>query len=132
MFEYVKTLTSFSVDDVPKAQRFYGETLGLNVSEQSGALLLHLSGGNDILIYPKPDHIPASYTVLNFVVADIDTAVDWLVARGVRFLRYDEFGADDKGIVRGPDRDIAWFSDPAGNIHSVGQFKVPSPVQGDS
>jgi len=132
MFEYVKVLTSFSVDDVPKAQRFYGETLGLNVSEQSGALLLHLGGGNETLIYPKPDHVPASYTILNFVVAEIDTAVDQLVARGVRFLRYDEFGADDKGIVRGPDRDIAWFSDPAGNIHSVGQLKTALPVMRDS
>jgi len=128
MFEYIKVLTSFSVDDVPKAQTFYGETLGLTFSEDSGALLLHLSGGNDTLIYPKPDHIPASYTLLNFVVADIDRAVDQLIAGGVRFLRYDEFGADDKGIVRGPDREIAWFSDPAGNIHSVAQFKTPLPV----
>ena len=125
MFEYTKALTSFSVDDVPKAQRFYSETLGLEVSEQSGVLMLHLTGGTDTLVYPKPDHIPASYTVLNFLV-------ERLVARGVRFLRYDEFGADDKGIVRGPDRDIAWFSDPAGNIHSVGQFKTPFPIQGDS
>ena len=132
MFEYIKVLTSFSVDDVSKARRFYGETLDMKVSEESGALLLHLSGGNETLIYPKPDHIPASYTILNFVVAEIDRAVDQLVARGVRFLRYDEFGADDKGIVRGPDRDIAWFSDPAGNIHSVAQFKTPLPVQGDS
>ena len=128
MFEYTKVLTSFSVDDVPKAKKFYSETLGLKVTDQSGALLLHLSGGNDTLIYPKPDHIPASYTLLNFVVADIDRAVDQLIAGGVRFLRYDEFGADDKGIVRGPDREIAWFSDPAGNIHSVAQFKTPLPV----
>jgi len=132
MFEYIKVLTSFSVDDVSKARRFYGETLGLKVSEESGALLLHLSGGNDTLIYPKPDHIPASYTLLNFLVAEIDTAVDDLAAQGVRFLRYDEFGADDKGVVRGTDRDIAWFSDPAGNIHSVAQFKTPLPVQEDS
>ena len=132
MFEYTNVLTSFSVDDVPKAQRFYSETLGVNVSEQSGALLLHLSGGNDTLIYPKPDHIPASYTLLNFMVAEIDTAVDDLAAQGVRFLRYDEFGADDKGVVRGTDREIAWFADPAGNIHSVAQFKTPLPVQGDS
>ena len=131
MFEYIRMLTSFSVDDVPKAQKFYGETLGLTVSEESGALLLHVTGA-DTLIYPKPDHIPASYTLLNFVVADIDRAVEQLIARGVRFLRYDEFGADDKGIVRGPDREIAWFSDPAGNIHSVAQFKRPLPVQGDS
>lgn len=132
MFEYIKVLTSFSVDDVSKARRFYGETLGLKVSEESGALLLHLSGGTDTLIYPKPDHIPASYTLLNFMVAEIDTAVDDLAAQGVRFLRYDEFGADDKGVVRGTDREIAWFADPAGNIHSVAQFKTPLPVQGDS
>jgi len=132
MFEYTKVVTSFSVDDVPTAERFYGGTLGLTVSAESGALLLHLPGGHDTLIYPKPDHIPASYTVLNFVVADIDSALDRLVERGVRFLRYDEFNADDKGIVRGPDRDIAWFADPAGNVHSVGQFKTPLPVQGDS
>jgi catechol 2,3-dioxygenase-like lactoylglutathione lyase family enzyme len=132
MFEYTKVLTSFSVDDVPKARTFYGETLGLKVSEQSGALLLHFPGGNDTLIYPKPDHIPASYTLLNFIVEEIDRAVDQLVARGVRFLRYDEFGADHRGIVRGPDRDVAWFSDPAGNIHSVGQLKTPLPVQRDS
>ena len=128
MFEYIKVLTSFSVDDVSKARRFYGETLGMKVSEESGALLLHLSGGNDTLIYPKPDHIPASYTLLNFMVADIDTAVDDLAAQGVRFLRYDEFGADDKGVVRGTDREIAWFADPAGNIHSVGQLKTPLPM----
>ena len=132
MFEYIKVLTSFSVDDVPKAKKFYSEALGLKFSEESGALLLHLVDGNETLIYPKSDHVPASYTILNFVVAEIDTAVDQLVACGVRFLRYDEFGADDKGIVRGPDRDIAWFSDPAGNIHSVGQFKMPLPTQGDS
>ncbi len=132
MFQFTKVLTSFSVDDVPKAQRFYSETLGLQVSEQSGALLLHLSGGNDTLIYPKPDHIPASFTLLNFMVEEIDQAVDQLVASGVRFLRYDEFGADNRGIVRGPDRDVAWFSDPAGNVHSVGQLKTPLPVQGDS
>lgn len=132
MFEYTKAMTSFSVDDVPKARRFYGETIGLNVAEESGALWLHLSGGNDTLIYAKPDHIPASYTLLNFVVPEIDGAVDRLVAGGVRFLRYDEVGADNKGIVRGPERDIAWFSDPAGNIHAVVQFKAPSRVQGDS
>jgi catechol 2,3-dioxygenase-like lactoylglutathione lyase family enzyme len=131
MFEYTRALTSFSVDDVPKAQRFYGKTLGLKVTEQSGALLLHLSAGNDTLIYPKSDHIPASYTFLNFVVAEIDVAVDQLVARDVRFLRYDEFGADEKGIVRGPDRDIAWFSDPADNIHSVVQLNTALPVEED-
>lgn len=123
MFENTKAMGSFSVDDVTKARKFYGETLGLKVTAESGALLLHLAGGNDTLVYPKPDHIPASYTVLNFVVADIDEAVDGLGARGVRFLRYDDYGADDKGIVRGEARDMAWFADPAGNILAVGQFK---------
>jgi len=123
MFENTKVLVSFSVDDVSKAQKFYSDTLGLRVTEEAGVLLLHLAGGNDILVYPKPDHIPASYTILNFVVADIDEAVDGLVARDVRFLRYDGYGADDKGIVRGEAREMAWFSDPAGNILAVGQFK---------
>jgi catechol 2,3-dioxygenase-like lactoylglutathione lyase family enzyme len=132
MFEYTRALTSFSVDDVPKAQAFYGETLGLKSTGQDGVLVLHLADGNDTLVYPKPDHIPASYTVLNFVVEDIDEAVDRLGARGVRFLRYDEHRTDDKGVVRSPDRDIAWFADPAGNVHSVVQMKAPLPVAGAS
>ena len=132
MFEYTRALTSFSVDDVPKARAFYGETLGLKISGQDGALFLHLADGNDTLVYPKPDHIPASYTVLNFVVEDIDEAVERLGSRGVRFLRYDEHGTDDKGVVRSPDRDIAWFADPAGNVHSVVQMKAPLPVAGAS
>lgn len=132
MLQYTKAITSFSVDDVPAAERFYGETLGLEVSGESGVLFLHLAGGNDTLIYPKPDHIPASYTILNFLVEDVEEAVDELAASGVRLLRFDEFGADDKGIVRGPDRDIAWFSDPAGNIHSVVETKTPSLLQGDT
>lgn len=127
MFEHTKTVTSFAVDDVPEAHSFYGETLGLKVSEESGAFWLHLPDGHDTLIYPKPDHVPASYTVLNFEVENVDEAVDALVARGVRFLRFDGLGADEKGVVRGQDRDIAWFSDPAGNIHSVFRPKAPSP-----
>jgi predicted enzyme related to lactoylglutathione lyase len=126
-----RAMASFSVDDVTAAREFYGETLGLTVSEDSGALWLHLAGEYDMLIYPKPDHIPASYTILNFAVEDIDEAVDGLVARGVRFLRFDEFGADDKGIVRGPRREIAWFSDPAGNVLSVVHLTT-SPPEGGS
>jgi catechol 2,3-dioxygenase-like lactoylglutathione lyase family enzyme len=131
MLEHTKTLTSFSVDDVVEAQKFYGQTLGLNLSAESGVLLLHHPDGHDTLIYPKPDHIPASYTVLNFVVDDVDDAIDELLSRGLRLLRYDDLGADERGVVRGPDRDIAWFADPAGNIHSVARLKAPLP-QGDS
>lgn len=127
-----KVVASFSVDDVPKAQSFYAEKLGLKTSGESGALFLHLSGGQDVLIYPKPDHIPASFTLLNFVVDDIDAAVDALSASGVRFLRYDEYGADEKGIVRGPERDMAWFTDPAGNNHAVAHPKTPSRLQENS
>ena len=127
MFEHTRTMTSFAADDIPEAQRFYGETLGLKVSGMSGALLLHLADGHDTLIYPRPGHIPASYTVLNFEAEDVDEAVEALVARGVRFLRYEEPGADAHGVVRGPERDIAWFTDPAGNIHSVFQPKAPAP-----
>lgn len=99
----------------------------MNVEADSGALWLHLAGGYDVLIYTKPDHIPASYTILNFVVEDIDSAVNGLLERGVRFLRYDELGTDERGIVRGPQREIAWFCDPAGNNLSVVQFKTPKP-----
>ncbi|HSJ85247.1 MAG TPA: VOC family protein [Acidimicrobiia bacterium] len=124
MFGDTKVLPSFSVDDVAAAQEFYGETLGMKVSEESGALWLHPMNGYDVLVYPKPDHIPASHTILNFVVEDIDEAVDGLVARGVRFLRFDGYGPDDKGIVRTPDRQIAWFSDPAGNVLSVAHLET--------
>jgi catechol 2,3-dioxygenase-like lactoylglutathione lyase family enzyme len=127
MFEPTQTLTSFAVDDIPAAVTFYGETLGLKVTAAQGVLLLHHPDGHATLVYPKPDHIPASYTVLNFVVDDVDDAVDELRARDVRLLRYDDLGADDKGIVRHPDRDIAWFPDPAGNIHSVARLKTPLP-----
>ncbi len=123
-----KAMASFSVDNIVEAEEFYGETLGLKVKGESGALLLYLTGGYDVLIYSKPDHIPASFTVLNFVVEDIDEAVDGLLERGVRFLRYDELGTDERGIVRGPEREIAWFADPAGNNLAVVQFKTPLPL----
>ena len=125
MFENSRTVTSFSVDDIPAAVKFYGGTLGLEYTEESGILWLHRADG--ILIYPKPDHLPASYTVLNFVVDDIDEAVDTLLDRGVRLLRYEGLGLDEKGVVRNPDRDIAWFADPAGNVHSVSRPTVPLP-----
>lgn len=130
MFEYSGVGTSFSVDDVERAAEFYRDQLGVEAErlevdrEDGGVLILHPVGGNDILVYPKPDHVPATFTVLNFVVADIDKAVDSLGEAGVRFLRYDNYGTDDKGVMRGPDREIAWFTDPAGNNHSVVEFKT--------
>lgn len=127
-----KAMASFSVDNVPQAEEFYGTTLGLSVEGESGVLWLHLTDGYDVLIYPKVDHIPASYTILNFVVDDIDEAVDGLVERGVKFLRYDDLGTDERGIVRGTEREIAWFVDRAGNNLSVVQFKIPLRADGGS
>jgi catechol 2,3-dioxygenase-like lactoylglutathione lyase family enzyme len=117
MFEHVKAYSGFSVDDIPKAKRFYGETLGLRVSERHGMLTLHIAGDRDTLIYPKENHTPATFTILNFPVDDIDSAVDELAARGVRFEALD--GVDGKGIFRERGPAIAWFKDPAGNILSV-------------
>lgn len=123
MFANSKAFSGFAVDDVAAAKTFYGETLGVAVSEQNDLLTLHLAGDRDTLVYPKPDHVPATYTILNFPVDDIDAAVDELTARGVTFLRYDGFEQDEKGIARGRAAgrgpDIAWFTDPAGNILSV-------------
>ena len=119
MFEHTKAFSGFSVDDIPKAKQFYGETLGLRVSEEYGMLTLHIAGDRDTLIYPKEDHTPATFTILNFPVDDVDKAVDELAARGVRFERYDGAEQDEKGINRGGGPLIAWFKDPAGNILSV-------------
>jgi catechol 2,3-dioxygenase-like lactoylglutathione lyase family enzyme len=122
MFADTKAFSGFAVDDVKKAQEFYGDTLGLNVEmwdEENGLLALHLAGDRDTLVYRKPDHRPADYTILNFQVDDIDEAVDGLAARGVSFERYEGFEQDEKGIARGNGPDIAWFRDPAGNILSV-------------
>ena len=110
--------SGFSVDDVPAARAFYADVLGLEVTEQNGMLLLHLGSGARTLVYPKPDHVPATYTVLNFPVPDVEAAVDALVGRGVGFQHYD-FVDDPKGISRGYGPTIAWFSDPAGNVLSV-------------
>ena len=118
MFGTTRAFSGFAVSDLDQAKHFYQETLGIETSEQNGLLTLHLAGGRDTLVYPKPDHSPATYTILNFVVNDIDTAVDDLGARGVQVLRYDGFDQDEKGINRrGPA--IAWFTDPAGNILSI-------------
>ena len=120
MLKTAKAFSGFSVDDIPAAKKFYGEVLGLDVSEENGMLALHIAGGRDILIYPKENHAPATYTVLNFPVEDIDRAVGELTQRGVRFERYEGFDQDAKGIARGGDGPaIAWFTDPAGNILSV-------------
>lgn len=121
MFTDTKAFSGFSVDDLAKARQFYGETLGLRVSdgEMKGLLTLHLGSGHDVLVYEKPNHAPATYTVLNFPVDDIDRAVDELVSRGVRFERYPDLDADERGIFRTAGPPIAWFTDPAGNILAV-------------
>ena len=120
MFADTKAFSGFAVPDIEQAREFYGDTLGIEVSEENGVLTLHLNGGErPTLIYPKPDHEPATYTILNFQVDDVDNAVDALNARGVSMERYDGFGQDDKGIMRGQGPDIAWFTDPAGNVLAV-------------
>ncbi len=119
MFTDTKAFSGFAVDDVAKARAFYGDTLGLRTSEEHGLLTLHLAGGRDTLVYPKPDHEPATYTILNFPVDDIDRAVDELVARGVTFERYPGMEQDERGVMRAAGPYIAWFKDPAGNILSV-------------
>jgi predicted enzyme related to lactoylglutathione lyase len=119
MFENTKAFSGFAVDDLTAARQFYGETLGLKTSEQYGLLTLHLAGGRDTLVYPKPDHQPANYTILNFAVDDIDAAVGELTSRGVRMERYEGMGQDDQGINRAGGPYIAWFKDPAGNVLAV-------------
>jgi catechol 2,3-dioxygenase-like lactoylglutathione lyase family enzyme len=122
MFENTKAYSGFAVDDLQKAQEFYGETLGLKTTvldEENGLMSLELAGDRPTLVYRKPDFTPATYTILNFPVDDIDEAVDGLAARGVRFERYDAFEQDEKGISRGNGPQIAWFKDPAGNVLSV-------------
>lgn len=116
-----RAFSGFSVDDIPKAKAFYGETLGLDAREENGMLHIHLSGGAVVLAYPKPNHQPATFTILNFPVADVEAMVDELTSRGVRFERYGgDIQTDAKGIHRGKGpRAIAWFKDPAGNILSV-------------
>jgi catechol 2,3-dioxygenase-like lactoylglutathione lyase family enzyme len=114
-----KAFSGFAVNDLEKAQEFYGETLGLKTSVQEGLLTLHLAGDRDTLIYLKPDYTPATYTILNFPVDDIGKAVDDLTARGVKFERYDGIDHDERGIHRTGGPLIAWFTDPAGNVLSV-------------
>jgi len=121
MFKDTRAFSGFSVNDLQKAKEFYGQTLGLEVSEANGMLELHIAGGTTILVYPKPNHTPATYTILNFPVANIEQAVDTLTASGVRFESYNtaDLMTDEKGIARGGGPKIAWFTDPAGNILSV-------------
>jgi predicted enzyme related to lactoylglutathione lyase len=117
-----RAYSGFAVDDIQSAREFYGDTLGIAteiLDEENGLLSLHLAGGRDTLVYRKPDFTPATYTILNFPVDDVDGAVDELAARGVSFERYDGIDQDDKGIARGNGPTIAWFTDPAGNILAV-------------
>jgi catechol 2,3-dioxygenase-like lactoylglutathione lyase family enzyme len=120
VFEKTKAFASYAVPDIDAARDFYGETLGLETSvNEWGVLILSIEGSQDVMVYPKPDHAPAAFTVLNFPVEDIDQAVDALAVRGVEMQRFQGFDHDDRGIVRGSGPTIAWFHDPAGNILSV-------------
>jgi catechol 2,3-dioxygenase-like lactoylglutathione lyase family enzyme len=119
MLRESSAFSGFSTNDIEAARRFYGETLGVDVSEDHGMLNLKLGGGQRVLIYPKDDHEPATFTVLNFEVADIDAAVDGLAANGVVFERYEGIEQDAKGVQRQYPPPIAWFKDPGGNVLSV-------------
>jgi catechol 2,3-dioxygenase-like lactoylglutathione lyase family enzyme len=118
MFHDTKAFSGFSVDDIPAARRFYTETLGLRVTDDHGMLRLHIAGGNPVLVYPKPNHVPAEFTILNFPVGDIAATARELTGRGVTFERYDD-QHDELGVHRDEGPPIAWFKDPAGNVLSV-------------
>jgi predicted enzyme related to lactoylglutathione lyase len=123
MLQYNNAFSSFSVADIGKAKEFYTNVLGLKVTEHDGVMELQ-AGNNRIMAYPKPDHVPATYTVFNFLVADVEKAVDELTARGVKFEQYEgEIKTDSKGISRNEWGAMAWFKDPAGNILSLVQDK---------
>jgi catechol 2,3-dioxygenase-like lactoylglutathione lyase family enzyme len=127
MFRDTRAFSGFAVPDTDAAKDFYGGTLGLEVTEEDGLLTLHVAGGRPILIYPKPDHEPANYTILNFPVEDIDRAVDDLAAAGVQFESYTgDLETDAKGVFRKAGPPIAWFRDPAGNILAV--LEAPGPT----
>lgn len=123
MFTATAAFSGFSVDDLAKAKEFYTKTLGLKLAEETMGLQLELPGGGNLFVYDKPDHQPATFTILNFVVDDIDAAVDELTKSGVEFEHYEDMHQDEKGVARGRSAnmgpDIAWFKDPAGNILSV-------------
>jgi catechol 2,3-dioxygenase-like lactoylglutathione lyase family enzyme len=121
MFRNTRAFSGFSVNDLKEAKEFYGKTLGLDVRELPAGLQLQITGGTRVFVYPKPNHTPATFTILNFEVDDVEQAVDQLSKRGVTFEHYDlpHLKTDAKGIARGAGPDIAWFKDPAGNILSV-------------
>jgi catechol 2,3-dioxygenase-like lactoylglutathione lyase family enzyme len=119
MLADTKAYSGLAVNDMQKAREFYGETLGLRTSEEYSLMWLHLAGGRDTLVYEQPDAMPASFTILNFEVDDIDQAVDFLAARGVQFERYDGVEQDDRAVFREEGPYIAWFKDPSGNLLSV-------------
>ena len=121
MFKEVKAFSGFSVNGISKAEEFYGKTLGLEISYTMGQIVLHVAGGGTVFVYAKPNHIPATYTVLNFPVKNLEEAMDELRKRGVEFIIYNEedFKTDEKGIFHGGGPKIAWFKDPSGNILSV-------------
>ena len=121
MLGNIKAISGFSVNDLQKAKEFYGGTLGLEVSENSmGILTLHIADGGEIIIYPKPNHVPATFTILNFPVPDVEAVVDKLIEQGIIFEQYDgPLKTNEKGIMSGNGPDIAWFKDPAGNILSI-------------
>lgn len=121
MLENSKAFSGFAAPDIAKVKEFYSKRVGLKVTEEHGLLTLHLAGGNNVLIYPKPDHVPAVFTILNFPVDDVDRAVAELTNRGVQFEHYNQgdLKTDAKGIMRGNGPTIAWFKDPAGNILSI-------------
>ncbi|MBK6265158.1 VOC family protein [Marivirga sp. S37H4] len=131
MFNFQSTFSGFSVDDLQKAKTFYRDMLGISILEEEDmGFALQLSGGNHPFIYPKPDHQPATFTVLNFVVKDIDAAIENLKTKGISFLKYnrEDLPQDEKGVLRGLSEgrgpDIAWFEDPAGNVLSVLQEQI--------
>jgi predicted enzyme related to lactoylglutathione lyase len=121
MLKYTKAASSFSVNDIPTAKEFYSQVLGIEVAENNGMLTLKIGPGHDVLIYPKPDHEPATFTVLNFTVADVEKTVADLAAKGISMEKYDmdQLKTDEKGILHYGESKIAWFKDPAGNILSI-------------
>jgi catechol 2,3-dioxygenase-like lactoylglutathione lyase family enzyme len=122
MLTDAEAFSSFAVDDLARARDFYGRTLGLRISDVEGVagiMQLQLAGGRDVLVYEKSDHTPATYTILNFRVPDVDAAVDELIGRGVSLERYEGFEQDERGVARGNGPTIAWFTDPSGNVLAV-------------
>jgi catechol 2,3-dioxygenase-like lactoylglutathione lyase family enzyme len=119
MFGNTEAFSGFAVDDIERAREFYGETLGLETSIENGLMTLQLAGGRPTLVYPKPNHTPADYTILNFKVGDVEAAVDELAARGVQLEHYPGMEQDERGIMRGGGPFIGWFKDPAGNVLAV-------------